>query len=208
MKEFFSSNESWGPFFRSFAQSPSVPAMSFINDSGELGDFDFHEESCPWRKLKAIPTREDHKAVLANFLDNMHISLIEIPVDESTKEDANDLHFLEEGRRMLVVSRFHVVEENMKGSIARFDDLFSTCWSELMLLRQENKADTGSLIVVPDTTLADLRRFTDMNLLRPLQWLGMDVDFEVSSLQRGSPAIRLIHKLSEMPNLDTEEKVE
>jgi hypothetical protein len=199
MKEFFSSNEEWMPLFRNLVDSSSsVPAMSCM-DGVDAGDFDFHETSSPWRKLEAIPTDDKAKAVLANFLDNLQTSLIDIPVDESTEEDENDLHFLEEGRRMLVVSRFHVVQETEKGSIESYDALFRTCWSELVHLRREDEDNTGSLIVVPDTDLADLRRFTDMNLQRPLQWLGVDSHFEVASLQRGSPAIRLIHKLSEMP---------
>lgn len=197
MKEFFSSNEEWMPLFRNLADSSSVPAMSFM-DGVDAGDFDFHETSSPWRQLEAIPTDEKARAVLANFLDNLQTSLIDMPVDESTEDDEYDLHFLEEGRRILVVSRFHVIQETEKGSIESYDALFRTCWSELMHLRREDEIDTGSLIVVPDTDLADLRRFTDMNLQRPLQWLGVDIHFEVASLQRGSPAIRLIHKLSEM----------
>jgi hypothetical protein len=197
MKEFFSSNEEWMPLFRNLVDSSSVPAMSFM-DGVDAGDFDFHETSSPWRQLEAIPTGDDARAVLANFLDNLQMSLIDMPVDESTEDDELDLHFLEEGRRMLVVSRFHVIQETKKGSIESYDALFRTCWSELMHLRREDENDTGSLIVVPDTDLADLRRFTDMNLQRPLQWLGVDMHFEVASLQRGSPAIRLIHKLSEM----------
>ena len=69
-----------------------------------------------------------------------------------------------------------------------------------MELRVQNEASTGSLIVLPDYDIADLKRFTDINLLRPLEWLGGQTDFEVTSLQRGSAAIRLIHKLQDMPN--------
>ena len=153
----------------------------------------------PWKRLEAIPTSEEHRQVLADFLDNMHASLLEIPVDETTEEDENDMHFLEEGRRMLVVSRFHVLSENEQGSIDSYDQLFRTCWSELLHLRTEGEENTGSLVVVPNAELSDLRRFVDMNLQRPLEWLGMDSDFEVASMQRGSPAIRLIHKLGDMP---------
>ena len=81
-----------------------------------------------------------------------------------------------------------------------FDNLFSTCWNELAELSRSNEPNTGSLIVVPDYDFSDLRRFTDMNLQRPLEWLGLGGTFEVTSLERGSPAIRLIHKLSEMPH--------
>jgi hypothetical protein len=197
MREFFSSNEQWGPAFRSIAQSSSVPAMRFIEDKVDEA-FEFSSSS-PWRQLEAIPQKPEDKEVLGNFLDVMQKSLLDIPTDETTEEDENDIQFLEEGRRMLVCSRFHVIQGSQQGSIESFDDLFSTCWSELMHLRQENKSDTGSLILVPGTDLSDLRRFTDMNLQRPLQWLGMDADFEVASLQRGSSAIRLIHKLGDIP---------
>lgn len=198
MNEFFAANEAWSPLFRSVAASASVPAMSFLGGThGE--EIEFHESSKPWTRFEGIPTHEDDRQILASFLDSMQQSLLDIPVDETTGEDELDLHFLEEGRRMLVLSRFHVLRETTAGSVDGFDSLFSRCWSELAELSRANEPDTGSLILVPDYDLDDLRRFTDMNLVRPLQWLGMDSVFEVSSLQRESPGIRLIHKLSDMP---------
>lgn len=198
MKEFFLSNEEWHPLFRSIASHSFVPAMSFMESSGI--EFEFHETTNPWRRLEAIPTQEDDKVVLGQFLDAMQQSLIDIPVDETTKEDENDLHFIEEGRRMLVCSRFHVVQGTEKGSIESFDNLFRTCWSEITELRQVNKIDTGSLIVAPGLEYDDLRRFADMNLQRPLQWLGIHDDFEVASLEHGGlGVVRLIHKLSDVP---------
>lgn len=201
MREFFLSNEEWQPLFRSLVGNSLVPAMSFmVSPSTATKDFDFDEETKPWRRLQAIPTKEDDKAVLAEFLDAMQNSLIDIPVDESVKEDDNDLHFIEEGRRMLVCSRFHVVKGMEKGSIESFDSLFATCWSEIIELRQVNEIDTGSLIVVPGLGYDDLRRFVDMNLQRPLQWLGIQDVFEVASLEHGGlGVVRLIHKLSEIP---------
>ncbi|KAL3922124.1 MAG: hypothetical protein SGILL_002372 [Bacillariaceae sp.] len=198
MKEFFSSNEEWHPLFRSLASHSSVPAMSFMESAGE--EFEFHETTKPWRRLDAIPTLQEEKTVLGQFLDAMQQSLIDIPVDETTKEDENDLHFLEEGRRMLVCQRFHVVQDMEKGSIDSFDNLFQTCWSEITELRQTNENDAGSLIVAPGMVYDDLRRFSDMNLQRPLQWLGIDGDFEVAVVERGGlGVVRLIHKLSEIP---------
>jgi hypothetical protein len=198
MKFFFESNDEWKPLFRSImGDTADVPATSFIEDIDNI-DFEFHETTSPWKRLQAIPTQDDDREVLANFLDNMQQALIDIPVDERTKEDVNDVHFLEEGRRMLVCSRFHVIAGAEKGSIASHESLFTTCWNEITHLAQENESDTGSLIVVPGYEIDDLRRFTDMNLQRPLQWLGIDSKFEVASLHRGSPAIRLIHKLSDM----------
>lgn len=206
MNEFFTSNEEWHPLFRTFATSRSVPAMSFLgrtkdpnNNNDATRVFDFDNTQAPWRRLDGIPTDESERQVLANVLDSMHASLINIPVNEATNEDDNDVQFLEEGRRMLAISRFHVLQGVTGGSVECYDALFSTYWSELMELRTINEASTGSLIVVPDYQISDLKRFTDMNLLRPLEWLGLQADFEVTSMHRGSPAIRLLHKLQEMP---------
>jgi len=196
MAEFFSANEEWKPLFLSLAES-AADAMSFINDA-DINDFEFHETTSPWRRLDAIPTKDEDREVLADFLDNMQTSLVDIPVDELTKEDENDIHFIEEGRRMLVCSRFHVIHDMEQGSIQSYDNLFRTCWSEVAHLRREDEVDTGSLIVVPGCNLDDLRRFTDMNLQRPLKWLGIE-SFEVACMKQGSPSIRLIHKLSDIP---------
>ena len=103
---------------------------------------------------------------------------------------------------MLVCSRFHVVSGG--SPIESFDRLFATCWNEIYHLHDEGEPDTGSLIVVPGTDVEDLRRFVDMNLQRPLQAMGFEETFEVASMTRGSAAIRLIHKLSEIPT-DLEE---
>jgi len=203
MREFFLSNEEWQPLFRSIASDGSVPAMSFMapKTDTEDKDFEFHEQTSPWRRLNPIPTQEDDQAVLAEFLDAVQKSLIDIPVDETTKEDdENDIHFMEEGRRMLVCSRFHVVHGMRKASIDSFDSLFATCWSEVKELRTVNENDTGSLIVVPGFDYDDLRRFADINLQRPLQWLGIHNEFEVASMERGGlSVVRLIHKLSDIP---------
>ncbi len=203
MSEFFASNQHWSPLFRSMAMHASVPAMEFLGS----GDGSIFDESNPsFRQLAAIPTDEADRGVLAAFLDAMQQSLLEIPVNEGVKEDEDDMQFLEEGRRLLAVGRFHVLRGNRGGTLACFDNLFSTCWNELALLSRSDEPNTGSLIVVPDYDLSDLRRFTDMNLLRPLEWLGLDGIFEVASLERGSPAIRLIHKLQDMPNEPWEEE--
>lgn len=206
MKEFFESNDEWSPLFRSIAQSASAPAMSFLGGThGE--EIDFSQVSTPWRRLQEIPSDDLDRTVLASFLDSMQQSLIDIPVNEAVKEDENDLHFIEEGRRMLAISRFQVLRENSGGSVQNFDSLFMTCWSELALLTHLNEANTGSLILLPDYDFTDLRRFTDMNLQRPLEWLGMSDIFEVASMQRESPAIRLLHKLADMPEDSYEEEV-
>jgi len=198
MREFFESNEAWQPLFRIISTDDSFPAASFLEGNDDT--FEFSEKSSPWKKLPAIPTDESDIKVLGKFLDAMQTSLIEdIPVDETTKDDDNDLQFIEEGRRMLVCSRYHVIQGAEKGSIETFDKLFSVCWSEIMELRQTDEIDTGSLIVTPGYDYDDLRRFVDINLQRPLQWLGVD-GFEVACLEKGGlGVIRIIHKLSDIP---------
>lgn len=212
MREFFvTSHEEWQPLFRSLTKKgtdQSVPAMSFINnnDNDDKADdilFEFNENTSPWKRLDAMPTEPTEISILSDFLDAMQTSLIEdIPVDETTKDDENDLRFIEEGRRMLVCTRFHVGQEIETNSIDSFDKLFAICWSEVNELREKDEADTGSLIVVksPDIQYDDLRRFVDMNLQRPLKWLGQHNNFEVVALEKGGlGVIRIIHKISDIP---------
>jgi hypothetical protein len=201
MQNFFSSREEWIPLFRSIAVDTSCQAMSFLGNEIDIDvEIDFHETSEPWKRLQAIPELEEDKQVLGGFLDSMQQALVDIPVNEAVDDDENDMQFLEEGRRMLAVSRFQVLRENQGGSVESNDALFATCWNELMELSSSGEKHTGSLIVLPEYELTDLRRFTDMNLLRPLEWLGVHADFEISSMQRGSPAIRLLYKLKDMPS--------
>lgn len=154
----------------------------------------------PWRRVPAIPTLESDRQILAGFLDAMHQSLLDIPVTDTEHDDENDVQFVEEGRRMLAVSRFQVLSHVLgKGSLDSYDALFAACWSEVAQLVTSAEPHTGSLLLVPQYDLSDLRRFADLNLHRPLEWLGMDQDFEVATLQRQSPALRLLYKLKDIP---------
>jgi len=202
MKDFFAARPDWLPLFQSLAVNEACPAIDHLGGAvQDVAALDFHEESTPWRRLQAIPNNDDDRIILANFLDAAQRSLIEIPVDEQTQEDDLDLQFVEEGRRILALGRFHVMRENRGGSVDHMDALFEACWNEVMHLALEAEEHTGSLIILPQyESLSDLRRFTDMNVLQPLEWLGLGGDFEVSSFQRGSPAIRLIYKLSGIPD--------
>mmetsp|Transcript_9536 Transcript_9536/g.12622 ORF Transcript_9536/g.12622 Transcript_9536/m.12622 type:complete len:276 (-) Transcript_9536:141-968(-) len=199
MTKFFTAREEWMPLFRTLAVDTACPAYDYLGRIDE--QIDFHEESTPWRRLKAIPEMEEDRTVLAGFLDEAQKSLVGIPVDETTDDDDDDLQFVEEGRRFLALSRFHVMRGNHGGSVENIDALFSTCWNEIMELSSVAEGHTGSLIMLPQYELSDLRRFTDMNVLQPLEWLGIGSNFEVSSFQRGSPAIRLLYKLSDIPDL-------
>jgi hypothetical protein len=212
MKAFFTSREEWFPLFRKISGS-GLPADTacLLDDIARSSisetELEFHESSFPWKRFEAIPEIETERDFLAKFLDSMHESLLAIPVTEvrnpeSSPDDEDDLQFLEEGRRLLAISRFHVLAENQGGSVESIDQLFTRVWSELMELRNNDQAHTGSLILLPDYELSDLRRFADMNVVRPLQWLGIQKDFEVVSLQRDSPGIRLLYKLNDMPSGD------
>ena len=150
----------------------------------------------------------------------MHQSLLDIPVNEvpgfedtamTIEDDEDDVHFLEEGRRLLALSRFHVLRDNRGGSVESVDALFAHVWSELAELARADTPHTGSIILLPDYELDSLRRFTDMSVQQPLRWLGLmggsgssaassttAARFEVVSLQRDSPAIRVLYKLEEM----------
>lgn len=214
MSAFFASREEWLPLFRTMATDATCEARTFLGKQPletESDEATVSSASTPWRTLPAIPDDPQDKSYLAEFLDAMHQSLLAIPTTESRgeEEDENDVQFLEEGRRMLAINRFHVLREDLDGSVESYDALFSTCWSEVRHLSASEEEHTGSIILVPGYQLPELRRFTDMNLLRPLEWLGVSADFEVVSMQRGSPAIRLLYKLNDMPeDHDTEEQGE
>ena len=196
MNAFFNSREEWFPLFRSLS-SISCEANEILSSAGT--DASFQTET-PWKQFQDKPTEESHLQLLSGFLDSMQQSLLDIPVTESSSTDDNDyddndMHFVEEGRRLLAISRFHVVDAQ------QHDDLFIRCWSEMKHLVEEDVQHTGSLILVPDMGLADLRRFVDMNVQRPLTWLGSSItgDFEIATLHRSTAAVRILYKLNEIP---------
>jgi hypothetical protein len=224
MVSFFSSREEWLPLFRSVAGKDLPKDTALLLDgiisSSEIGttstsvDIDIHESSNPWKRFNPIPQDEEHRTILARFLDSMQESLLAIPVVEQASlnsgnnvdfdEDENDLHFVEEGRRLLAINRFHVIP-HVDGcmdstTIAAVDALFTHCWSEILVLSQAGTVHSGSLILLPNQyELVNVRRFIEMNIIQPLRWLGVHSDFEISSFQRDSPAIRLIYKLNAIP---------
>lgn len=204
MDSFFSEKEEWFPLFRSFLSSIEAPAVNYLLD--DVDGFKFTNEGndqisfgadTPWQQQVPVSEGTDpaKTMVLSTFLDSMQRSLTEIPVDGEKKEDEFDLHFIEEGRRMLVVNRFHVIDDQQQC-------LFTTVWSELLELWLQNEPNTGSLILLPDFELHDVRRFTEMNLHRPLDWLGVPAgSFEVASLEKGVCGIRIIYKLQGIPDI-------
>ena len=199
LAEFFTANEPWHPLFRSIASSPSE-AMNFLKGThGE--ELEFNDEVYPWRRLSHQPEGEDSLAYLATFLDSMQKALIDIPVAGLKKEDEHDIHFIEEGRRMLLVERFHVLPGVNERTADSHEQLFTTCWSEIQRHVDFNFDNTGSLILLPDYDMEALRTFTEINVMRPLNWLGILQDFEITTLQRDIPAIRMIYKVGDVPDL-------
>ena len=46
----------------------------------------------------------------------------------------------------------------------------------------------------------NLRHFCDANIIAPLNWLGLGVDYmEVTSMESSNFGIRLIHKIQDIP---------
>ncbi len=238
MLSFFNSRDEWLPLFRSVAGTnlpkDTISLLNSITSSPSstattttqlltLNDID-PSTSSPWKRYDAIPSDESDRTVVARFLDLMQESLLAIPVMEDTMsricdevnddvEDENDIQFVEEGRRLLAINRFHVLStlnnndsNSIKdsSSIEAVDELFRHCWSEIFVLSQEGVVNSGSIILLPNQheqqyELSYIRRFLDMNIIQPLQWLGIYDDYEITSFQRDSPVIRMIYKLNDIP---------
>jgi hypothetical protein len=227
MLSFFTSREEWLPLFRSVAggdlPKDTTSLLNTISSTSPsknislltLKDFDVLESRNPWKRYNAIPVDEEHRTIIARFLDSMQESLLAIPIMEEATEnppsaiddvDESELQFVEEGRRLLAINRFHVISNNIGtkqhdySSIESVDELFRHCWSEIFVLSQEGVVNSGSLILLPrHYELPNIRQFLEMNVLQPLQWLGKHQDYEISSFQRDSPVIRLIYKLNDIP---------
>jgi hypothetical protein len=204
MTSFFSTREEWSATFRLLAGESLPQHTSALLDDvllGVVGD----KKDPPWQQYQGIPQDKEDRAVLETFLNSMHQALLDIPVTDSyvgqgePLENDNDRRFLEEGRRMLAVSRYHVLADNAGGSLAAVDALFTYCWSELRQLQSTNVAHTGSIILLPRYERGDLARFAEMNIARPLTWLGLAGAFEVANVHFGVPAIRMLYKLDDMP---------
>jgi len=140
-------------------------------DDDDLWGMPTLEMRNPWRLLPPRPTSKSSLGALSSFLDEWQKSLLDIPLDEVVT-GVNDRHFLEEGRRTIAVTRFHVLGDGYRQHRELADDdddddddgrvagrhqnydweteLFRTCWSELAHLTYQNVGDTGSLVLLPD----------------------------------------------------------
>jgi hypothetical protein len=91
-------------------------------------------------------------------------------------------------------------------------ELFRTCWSELAHLSSQDCADTGSLVLIPAMMnggggLDVVRNFVERNLIRPIRWLGRENDWEIVVMERGGIAVRMLYKLSDIPDLERSQKL-
>jgi len=208
MDDFFKTHAEWHPLFASIAPRSEVPAAASTQIDLTVEKGIVYDDEAPWVKLPNIPSgpeKESQMGTIALVLDSFQTALTAIPVSEeefNTKdeEDNNDLQFLEEGRRLLVLQRFQVIDGVGSGN----HDLFRTCWSEIHCLVSEGGEDTGSLIILDefDHLDMDLACFVDANIRMPLQWLGMGDLVEVASFERGKNCVRLIHQLGAIPSLE------
>lgn len=156
--------------------------------------------------------------IISTVLDHFQKALVDIPLSDDelyskNAEDDNEMHFIEEGRRLLVLERFQVLDR--EGAVGRgmgqADHLFQTCWSEIHHLVSSGGRDTGSLIILDeydddgqemDLDL-DLGQFVDSKIRLPLRFLGLEECVEVASFVRGKSCVRLIHQLGDVPSLES-----
>lgn len=220
MSDFFTTYHEWTPLFNEYMADITPLAHSFLKETADIEDLwniDTIENRNAWRLFPGKPTDKDSLAHLGTFLDEWQRSLLDIPIDAKTKEaeigtGRNDMHFLEEGRRTIAVSRFHVLD----GATEDWEsELFRTCWSEMAYLMSQDEIDTGSLVVLPslpsrigENRLEYVHRFVEEKLVRPISWLGRDSDWEIVAMERGNLGIRLLYKLSGMRDLSEKHTID
>ena len=224
MIKFFATYSDWKPLMKKImcqqsSSSPlAAPLLSDIPQPDQLFGISTLEQRNPWKLLPPKPESDSSLEVISTFLDEWQQSLLDIPLDALITGD-NDMHFLEEGRRTIAVTRFHVLEKNNNNNNAHKEEeeevydwemeLFRTCWSEMAHLMSQDENDTGSMVLLPDHLLGDegergldyVQGFVENNLIRPIQWLGRQEDLEITAMERGSLGVRLLYKLSEIPDL-------
>ena len=247
-EEFFTTYNEWLPLFREYSNSLSAHSILTTavttndnsnddNGSDTLWGISTIEGRTPWKLLPSKPEHPTPLSHIGTFLDEWQRSLLDIPIDTLTKEEDigkgnNDLHFLEEGRRTIAVTRFHVVDGDeyaaRSGNAAATEEevvldqweneVFRTCWSEIGHLMSQDVDDTGSLVVLPNiplpvsssfnqeeeeenSSLEYIQQFVEKKLVQPISWMGRSEDWEIVAMNRGNLAVRLLYKLSDIPDL-------
>lgn len=227
-EEFFTTYNEWMPLFQAYTQQSLAHSFLTTNNNNDsppppskdtLWGITTLENRNPWRLLPSKPEDAQPLSHIGTFLDEWQRSLLDIPIDTLTKEEDigkgnNDLHFLEEGRRVIAVTRFHVLdgddytsnESSINNNYEEWEmELFRTCWSEMGKLMSEDVIDTGSLVVLPNTptnlTLGDVQRFVQQKLVQPAEWMGRGGDWEIVAMERGVLGVRLLYRLGAIPDL-------
>lgn len=211
MTDFFNAYNDWKPLFRYVVGPGDTRATPFLADveHQSIWDMSTIEQRNPWRLLPSKPTEQSSLDVLSVFLDELQRSLLDIPLD-SIITGENDLHFLEEGRRTIAVTRFHVLDDNHGFASENDGDdwqevLFQTCWSEMAHLMSQDEVDSGSLVLLPhlkgDVGIDCVKEFVENKLIKPIHWLGRGSDWEIVAMERGSVGVRLLYKLGAIPDL-------
>lgn len=209
MYDFFTKNTDWHPLFAYVATNSNVPASKYVKmmASSDKHPLEYSDVS-PWVDLPSMPSgpdKEKHMQTIAHVLDKTQMAMLDIPNED---DDHEDLNFIEEGRRILVLNRFHVVQDEAKEEGDYYDELFRTCWSEIHSLVYNDLPKTGSLIILEDMgNDVDLTDFVHENIRMPLEWLGIrDDHIEVAHFTRGKKCIRLIHRLGDIPDLEERDR--
>eukprot|EP00956_Cyclotella_meneghiniana_P008946 scaffold12278_cov69-Cyclotella_meneghiniana.AAC.2 len=209
MDHFFSTHDEWRPLFNCIMSSTMPPAHTHLSHHDSTDNIWDTNNQYPWSILPATPSDDSSLSTISLFLDEWQRSLTDIPMDAfKNVEGGYDTHFLEEGRRTIAVSRFHVVNPAVEEEEWE-SQLFRLCWSELGYLMRQDEADTGSLILLPQGlrdsdgggSFKHVQRIVTEKLIRPMQWLGRGEDVEIVAMERGTVGVRLLYKLGEIPDL-------
>jgi hypothetical protein len=227
MHHFFSTHNEWHPLFSHVMESSSTLPAAHVhlklpssqqqqpNTDDIWNTNNLHQY--PWSILPDKPSTNSSLATLSFFLDEWQHSLVNIPMDAfKDVKGGYDRHFLEEGRRTIAVTRFHVMDNDCRGEQEWELELFQLCWSELGHLMSKDEEDTGSLIVLPQSlngqenvrSLECVQQFVAEKLIRPMEWLGRGQDWEIVAMERGAVAVRLLYKLGEIPDLSEKYQME
>uniref|UniRef100_A0A7S0CC25 TPM domain-containing protein n=1 Tax=Proboscia inermis TaxID=420281 RepID=A0A7S0CC25_9STRA len=195
MTSFFETHQNFISLFTEI-QGANPIASSFIGATGTSDGTKF--TATERESLPDIPADDVRKNQIASFLDAMQQSLLDIPVNEGVEEDTADMIFVEEGRRILALSRFQVLDSN--------EALFETVWSEIATLLSDDTGGTGTLILLTNgMERKELVEFAECEVFRPLSWLGLGELFEVSPIIRSDcTGVRILYKLGEVPDLDAQ----
>jgi hypothetical protein len=136
----------------------------------------------------------EHLKMVSSALDFFHTRLTSDFGGETAADDL-DLDFVAEGRRLLAIQSYQVLEDADAVAAA------ACCLGEISRL-VDGKADVGALVLLPGFK-TDVAVFTDEFLREPLAWLGLDARVSVDAMRETSgapmPLIRLFHGLSSVP---------